>query len=63
MVHLRKLVVTLAKIFWSIMPAISFKPTSQTVIRFNYRFQEQRDTFGNPPAATDGMSFGLSTYF
>jgi hypothetical protein len=48
---------------WSIMPAISFRPTSQTVIRFNYRFQKQRDIFGNPPAITDGMSLGISSYF
>lgn len=48
---------------WSIMPAISFRPTSQTVIRLNYRFQKQRDIFGNPPAITDGFIFGLSTYF
>jgi hypothetical protein len=48
---------------WSIMPAISFRPSSQTVIRFNYRYQKQRDLFGNPPAITDGMSLGLSSYF
>ncbi len=48
---------------WSIMPAVSFRPTSQTVIRLNYRFQKQRDIFGNPPAITDGFIFGLSTYF
>jgi hypothetical protein len=48
---------------WSIMPAISFRPTSQTVIRFNYRYQKQRDFFGNPPAITDGMSLGISSYF
>lgn len=48
---------------WSIMPAISFRPTSQTVIRFNYRYQKQRDIFGNPPAITDGMSLGISSYF
>lgn len=48
---------------WSIMPAVSFRPTSQTVIRLNYRFQKQRDIFGNPPEITDGFIFGLSTYF
>lgn len=48
---------------WSVMPAISFRPTSQTVIRFNYRYQKQRDIFGNPPAITDGMSLGISSYF
>lgn len=48
---------------WSIMPAISFRPTSETVFRLNYRFQEQRDIFGNPPETTAGFSFGISTYF
>lgn len=48
---------------WSIMPAISFRPTSQTVFRLNYRHQRQRDIFGNAPAITGGFSFGISTYF
>jgi len=48
---------------WSVMPAISFRPTAQTVFRLNYRFQKQRDILGNPPATTDGFSLGVSTYF
>jgi hypothetical protein len=48
---------------WSIMPAISFRPTAQTVLRLNYRHQSQRDLLGNPPAKTGGFSFGISTYF
>ena len=48
---------------WSIMPAISFRPTSLTVFRLNYRYQKQWDLLGNPPATTAGLSFGLSTYF
>lgn len=48
---------------WSIMPAISFRPTSQTVFRLNYRHQRQRDILGNDPAITGGFSFGISTYF
>lgn len=48
---------------WSIMPAISFRPTSQTVFRFNYRYQKQKDILGNPPAKTAAFSFGISTYF
>ena len=48
---------------WSIMPAISFRPTSLTVFRLNYRYQKQWDLLGNPPATTTGLSFGLSTYF
>lgn len=48
---------------WSIMPAISFRPTAQTVFRLNYRFQKQVDILSNPPATTAGFSFGISTYF
>lgn len=53
----------IAEDIWSIMPAISFRPTSQTVFRLNYRHQRQRDILGNPPAKTGGFSFGISTYF
>jgi len=48
---------------WSIVPAISFRPTAQTVIRLNYRYMQQKDLLGNPPAKTGGFQFGLSTYF
>lgn len=48
---------------WSIMPAVSFRPSSETVLRLNYRFQKQRDIFSNPPSITDGFSFGIATYF
>ncbi|MBA3647636.1 MAG: hypothetical protein H0W62_03640 [Chitinophagales bacterium] len=48
---------------WSVMPAISFRPSAQTVFRLNYRIQKQRDLLGNPPANTAGISFGISTYF
>jgi hypothetical protein len=52
---------------WSIMPAISFRPTPQTVLRFNYRRQLQRDITGSTLGATigptAGFSFGISTYF
>jgi hypothetical protein len=48
---------------WSLMPAISFRPSAQTVLRLNYRHLRQRDIFGNPPALTGGFSFGVSSYF
>ncbi|GGB21952.1 hypothetical protein [Puia dinghuensis] len=52
---------------WSIMPGISFRPTQQTVLRFNYRHQHQRDITGNTIGATIGntgeFNFGISTYF
>lgn len=53
----------IAEDLWSIVPAISFRPTAQTVFRLNYRYQEQQDILGNPPAKTGGFSFGISTYF
>jgi len=48
---------------WSIMPAVSFRPTALTVFRLNYRIQKQKDILGNPPANTGGFIFGISTYF
>ena len=48
---------------WSVMPAVSFRPSSQTVFRINYRFQKQTDILGNPPATTAGFNIGISTYF
>lgn len=48
---------------WAIVPAISFRPTAQTVIRINYRFMEQTDILGNPPAKISGIQFGVSSYF
>jgi len=49
--------------FVSVVPGISWRPTSQTVVRFNYRYNWQTDLFGNPPARTAGFQFGLSSYF
>jgi hypothetical protein len=48
---------------WSIVPAISFRPTAQTVLRLNYRYQRQRDLFGNLPSTTGGIILGVSSYF
>lgn len=47
----------------AIVPGVSFRPSSQTVIRANYRYHWQRDLLGNPPALTAGVQFGFSTYF
>lgn len=47
----------------AIVPAISFRPSSQTVIRANYRYHWERDLIGNPAARTAGFQFGFSTYF
>lgn len=48
---------------FSIVPAISWRPTQQTVIRANYRYNWQRDLLGNPPSGLAGFQIGLSTYF
>ncbi|MCX2575688.1 hypothetical protein [Pedobacter sandarakinus] len=48
---------------FSVMPGISFRPRQQTVLRFSYRKQWQKDILGNPPARTGAVQFGVSTYF
>jgi hypothetical protein len=48
---------------FSIIPAISWRPTAQTVIRLNYRYNWQKDILGNPAAKLAGFQFGVSTYF
>jgi hypothetical protein len=48
---------------FSIVPAISWRPTAQTVIRLNYRYAWQKDLLGNPPSKIAGIQVGLSTYF
>ncbi|MGC3943008.1 MAG: hypothetical protein QM762_00485 [Chryseolinea sp.] len=47
----------------AIVPAISFRPTSQTVIRLNYRRAWQQDLLGNPSSNIGGIQFGISSYF
>jgi len=49
--------------FWSVVPAISWRPGSQTVLRLNYRINRQKDILGNPPSRSGGVQFGFSTYF
>lgn len=48
---------------WAITPAISFRPSAQSVFRLNYRYQWQTDILNNPPARTAAWLFGFSTYF
>ncbi|MEO5945430.1 MAG: hypothetical protein ABIP79_01335 [Chitinophagaceae bacterium] len=48
---------------FSIVPAISWRPTSQTVLRLNYRYNWQKDILGNPASRLAGFQFGISTYF
>lgn len=48
---------------WAIVPAVSFRPSAQTVLRLNYRYHSQTDILGNPPEKTGGFQFGISSYF
>lgn len=47
----------------AIVPAISFRPSSQTVFRINYRYEWRKDLLGNPASKIAGFQIGLSTYF
>jgi len=49
--------------FFSVVPGLSWRPSPQTVIRLNYRYNWQTDLFGNPPSKTAGFQFGFSSYF
>lgn len=49
--------------FVSVVPGISWRPTAQTVIRLNYRYNWQTDLIGNPASRTAGFQFGFSSYF
>lgn len=43
--------------------SISFRPSQQTVIRANYRYEWRKDLLGNPASKTAGIQLGFSTYF
>ncbi|MBC7904034.1 MAG: hypothetical protein H7Y27_11455 [Gemmatimonadaceae bacterium] len=47
----------------SVVPAISWRPNPQTVLRLNYRYNWQTDLLGNPPSKLAGIQIGFSTYF
>lgn len=49
--------------FVSVVPGLSWRPTSQTVIRVNYRYNWQTDILGNPASRTAGFQAGFSSYF
>lgn len=48
---------------FAITPAISLRPSSQTVFRINYRYQWDTDLLDNPAAKTASWLMGFSTYF
>lgn len=47
----------------SFVPAVSFRPNPQTVLRLNYRYQKHQDLFRNNPSYTSGWQLGFATYF
>lgn len=54
---------TIGDELFSIVPAISWRPNPQTVLRLNYRYNWQKDILNNPPSKLAGFQFGFSTYF
>lgn len=48
---------------FALTPALSFRPSPQTVLRINYRYQWQKDILNNPASRTATWYFGISTYF
>jgi len=61
--HFRETGTNIREDFISIVPGLSWRPSSQTVIRLNYRYNWVTDIFGNPPSKTAGFQFGFSSYF
>ncbi len=49
--------------FFSLSTGLSWRPGSQTVVRWNYRYDWVTDLFGNRPSRTGGFQFGVSSYF
>ena len=45
------------------VPGVSFRPSSDTVFRFNYRREWRRDFLGNPTSIRAGYQLGFATYF
>ncbi len=47
----------------AVVPGVSLRLQSNTVIRANYRYHWQQDLVGNPAARTAGFQFGVASYF
>jgi len=47
----------------AVVPGVSFRPTSGTVFRVNYRYHWIRDFAGNPTSRMAGFQLGFATYF
>ena len=61
--HFRETGTVIGDDVWAVVPAISLRPSPETVIRLNYRYMRERDLLGNPPAITGGFQFGVASYF
>jgi len=49
--------------YYAIVPAISWRPSPQTVLRLNYKYSWRSDLLGNPLRKTAGLQIGVSSYF
>lgn len=49
--------------YYAIVPAISWRPSPQTVLRLNYKYSWRSDLLGNPLSKTAGLQVGISSYF
>jgi len=47
----------------ALVPGVSLRLQTNTVIRANYRYHWQKDVLGNPAARTAGFQFGVASYF
>ncbi len=47
----------------ALVPGVSLRLQTNTVIRANYRYHWQKDLLGNPAARTAGFQFGVASYF
>ncbi len=48
---------------FAIVPGVSLRLSTQTVVRFNYRYEWRHDLLGNPSIRTAALQFGVSSYF
>jgi hypothetical protein len=54
---------TIGDNFRAVVPGVSCRPTPQTVVRVNYRFETHHDILNNPPVKSGGIQIGISSYF
>ncbi len=47
----------------AIVPGVSLRIQTNTVLRFNYRYHWTKDILGNPNSRTAGFQFGVASYF